>query len=189
MWLWDWFWHILSDLGLYRKEAKLVFLGLDNAGKTTLLGLLVNNQIDAFVPTQKPTTEQFTLGTVQFTTHDLGGHEIARRIWREYGAGAQGIIFLVDAADPDRLGEALVELNGLREDEFLTGVPIVVLANKIDLVYSLSETVLRQRLFLTEQHCHAEREQRGRPINLFMCSLVRRQGYKEGIQWLAQFVQ
>lgn len=184
MWVWDWFWRTLNDLGLYQKQAKLVFLGLDNAGKTTLMGLLVNNRVDTFMPTQKPTTEQFALGGVQFTTHDLGGHEIARRIWSEYSADADGIIFMVDASDVQRLPEACHELDSLRHDEQLLRVPLLVLANKIDLPDSLGEQQLRHRLRLTEQECQATE----RPLNLFTCSLILRQGYKEGFQWLAQFV-
>lgn len=182
MWLFDWFWSMLKELGLYRKKAKLVFLGLDNAGKTTLMNLLVNGQVQTFMPTQKPTTEEFQQDGIHFLTHDLGGHQIARRIWTEYSADADGIIFLVDSHHLERLEEAQEELANLCREESMSQIPILVLGNKIDLPESLSQVELHQLLGLT----HLQSENPSRPIQLFMCSLVKKQGYKEAIQWLSE---
>lgn len=182
MWVWNWFWSLLKEVGLFQKKAKLVFLGLDNAGKTTLMNLLVNGQVQTFMPTQKPTTEEFQQDGIHFVTHDLGGHQIARRIWTEYGADADGIIFLVDSHDHERLDEAQEELANICREEAMEEIPILVLGNKIDLPNSLSEVDLHKALSLNQLQGISS----ARPMQLFMCSLVKKQGYKEGIQWLSQ---
>jgi GTP-binding protein SAR1 len=190
MWVFNWFWNILKSLGLANKSAKILFLGLDNAGKTTLLHMLRDNRLVQHKPTRNPTSEELYMGRVCFQTYDLGGHKEARRLWKDYFGSVDGVVYLVDASSTVRAQESKRELDALLADPDLQATPFCILGNKIDLPSAFSEPQFREAMGLhqTTGKSTIALPDNMRPIEVFMCSIVERQGYSEGFNWLAQYL-
>lgn len=149
--------------------------------------VLRDDRVALHVPTQMPTAEEVVVGSIRFRAFDLGGHAAARQIWRNYYAKVDGVVFLVDSVDRERLPEVKRELDGLLSDEMLSDVPFLILGNKIDMPRAASEDELRGALGL-----HHLTTGKGsvtgdiiRPIELFMVSVVRKMGYADGFKWLS----
>ena len=190
MFLIDYFKSVLQDWGWLNKEARLLLLGLDNAGKTTLLHILKDNKLVQSKPTRNPTSEEMTIGNVDFKAFDLGGHLEARQLWRDYYGSVDAIVYIVDAADKTRYSENEYTIGKLLGEDILQYTPIVILGNKIDKGNALSEAELRHRFHLQQtsgKGTHTLPEHI-RPIEVFMCSIANRQGYGAAFRWLAQYL-
>ncbi|KAI1101769.1 ADP-ribosylation factor family protein [Jackrogersella minutella] len=182
MWTFDTMQEAETWLRFLNKHARLLVLGLDNAGKSTLLYRLKRN-FEGTLRTGRstnPTSQKLKIGNVHFTAFDISTHQEAERPWEYYFLEVDAIVFIVDAKDPERFAEAREELRLLLLTEELWGVAVLILGNKTDHPNGISCTELKIELGLEWI--------RHRPIGLFMCSVVEGKGYGQGFQWLTQFL-
>ena len=143
MFIYNFFKSGLEWLGFFQKSANIIFLGLDNAGKTTMLYMLQSDKFTQTDSTMHPHQAEVTIGNIKFNSYDLGGHMQARKTWREYAGSVDGIVFMVDAADLNRLPEAKQELDNLVAMQELKDVPVCVFGNKVDRKEALKEEEFR----------------------------------------------
>lgn len=179
----------VAPLGLYHKNAKILFLGLDNAGKTTLLHRLRTGSVQPFPPTDRPNLETFRMPSagsgIAFAAWDLGGHEAVRHLWEDYACDADAVVWLVDATDADRFEEARDELDALVAEGTVEGVPVAVLLNKCDMEAARrSEEVAAAIGF--EELCMRQGEDY---MQMFRISVLKGEGYQEAFQWVASFLR
>lgn len=128
------------------KEMRILMLGLDAAGKTTILYKLKMGQSIATIPTVGFNVETVKYKNVNFNVWDVGGQDKIRPLWRHYFTGTQGLIFVVDSADTDRIDEAREELHRIVNDREMKDAFILIMANKQDLDRALKPDELIELL-------------------------------------------
>ena len=79
-----------------------MFLGLDNAGKTTILSYISSHTVSAHQPTYHQTSQEVRVGNVNFVATDCGGHNTARNTWSRPLSMADAIVFVLDLAERDQ---------------------------------------------------------------------------------------
>jgi ADP-ribosylation factor-like protein 8 len=119
-----------------------------DSGKTTLLNVLAHGQAVETVPTIGLNVKVFKKGSVNMKCWDIGGQEQYRSEWSRYTVGCDVVLYVVDAAAPEKLPDAAKELHKLLDDGSIGTTPVLVLANKIDLTPHVGETELIEALKL-----------------------------------------
>ncbi|XP_048027868.1 ADP-ribosylation factor 4-like isoform X1 [Megalobrama amblycephala] len=168
--------HIFSRL-FEKKEMRLLMVGLDAAGKTTVLYKLKLGKVVTTIPTLGFNVETVEYKNISFTVWDVGGQDVIRRLWRHYYQNTKGLIFVVDSSDQDRIETAAEELKKMLAEDEMRDVVLLVLANKQDLPKAMAVHELTERLGL-----HALR---GRQWFVQPTCAVQGSGLYEGLDWLS----
>jgi len=159
------------------KEARILVLGLDNAGKTTILYRLQVGTVVSTIPTIGFNVETVTYKNIKFQVWDLGGQTSIRPYWRCYYPNTQAIIYVVDSSDVERVGTSRQEFHAILEEEELADAVVLVYANKQDLPGALSDAQITEGLGLAEI--------KDRQWAIFKTSAIKGEGLWEGMEWLS----
>ncbi|KAG8372420.1 hypothetical protein BUALT_Bualt12G0064300 [Buddleja alternifolia] len=174
------------------KEARILVLGLDNAGKTTILYRLQMGEVVSTIPTIGFNVETVQYKNIKFQVWDLGtflytcgkfslvmpgGQTSIRPYWRCYFPNTQAIIYVVDSSDTDRLVVAKEEFHAILEEEELRGAVVLLFANKQDLPGALDDAAITEALELHKI--------KNRQWAIFKTSAIKGEGLFEGLDWLS----
>ncbi|KAL7489714.1 hypothetical protein ACHAW6_015399 [Cyclotella cf. meneghiniana] len=166
---------LLKKLNRADKESRILVLGLDNSGKTTVLKQLGGEDVSHVTPTQGFNVKSLTKNSMHLNVWDIGGQKTIRPYWRNYFDNTDALVFVIDSSDQKRIRETGSELDQLLNEEKLKGVPLLVLANKQDLLNSLSPEEIIGELRLK---CI-----RNRPWTIQPCSARDGEGLIDGMEW------
>lgn len=162
-----------------KQEVRILMVGLDAAGKTTILFKLKLGEVVTTIPTIGFNVETVEYKSLKFTMWDIGGQDRLRPLWRRYYDNSDAIIFVVDSADKQRLNVAKDELHKMLSEDSLRNTKVLVYANKQDMPNALSVTDVTNGLEL-------HRASKGQEWYVQGCSATNGgRGLYEGLDWLA----
>jgi ADP-ribosylation factor-like protein 3 len=157
-------------------EARILILGLDCSGKTTILKKLSDEDISYVMPTQGFNIKTLVHKEFKLNVWDIGGQKSIRPYWRNYYEATDAIIYVIDSADRRRMEETGIELQQMLDEHRLNGVPLLILSNKQDLLNSIAPAEVTAGLNLYSI--------RDRHWQILGCSAKTGEGLKEGLEFL-----
>lgn len=159
-------------------ELRILMLGLDNAGKTTVVKKFLGKDTSTISPTLG-----FQICPIQFkgltlNIWDIGGQQTLRSFWRNYFESTDGLIWVVDSNDVGRLNDCKQELHKILLEERLAGASLLIFLNKVDIPTALSADEIEQILDVP-----TIRGQK-RHVKLVRCSAMTGEGLLTGVEWI-----
>jgi small GTP-binding protein len=162
---------------LGKKDVRMLMVGLDAAGKTTILYQLKMGETVKTIPTIGFNVETLDFKGLTFTVWDVGGQDKIRVLWKHYYQNTDGLIFVVDSNDRDRVEDAAEELKKMLAEEELKDCIVLIMANKQDLKEAMSPNEITEKLGMSQL--------KGRQWLVQGTSATSGQGLKEGLEWMA----
>lgn len=160
------------------KQLRVLMVGLDNAGKTTVVKKLAGESTDAVPPTLGFNIRTLPYREYTLNVWDVGGQKTLRPYWRNYFEETEALVWVVDSSDQRRLNDCAHELHLLLGEEKLAGSSLLVFANKQDVAGALSVQHIAQVLALESIG--------NRHWRIVPCSAVNGDGLHEGFDWVVQ---
>jgi ADP-ribosylation factor 1/2 len=157
--------------------ARILMVGLDNAGKTTVLYKLKLGEVVTTTPTIGFNVESIVYKNISFTVWDVGGQTKIRALWQHYFENTDAVIYVVDSSDGQRLAEAREELEYVLGDDRVRNATLLVFSNKIDMPGSQSTAQVTDKLGL-QGH-------KGRDWYIQATCAITGEGIVDGLEWLA----
>jgi ADP-ribosylation factor protein 6 len=199
--------HILDLMGISwsktvkrlfgKKEVRILMLGLDGAGKTTILYRLKLDQTISTIPTVGFNVETLQFNKLKLNVWDVGGQDKIRPLWRHYYTGSLGLLFVVDSQDIDRIEEAKQELHRILKDREMQHCVLLVLANKQDQSNAIKPSDMAEKLGLITQGKGTDSnttsiDDSSQFKNLLWCvqpsCALTGEGLIEGLTWLSDHI-
>ncbi|KAL3313223.1 hypothetical protein Ciccas_008176 [Cichlidogyrus casuarinus] len=171
----------IKRLSSQENSSRILMLGLDSAGKTTILYRMKLGAVIQTLPTVGFNVETVRYKNLVLTVWDVGGQERIRRLWKHYFNEARAVIFVVDSSDPYRLDEATSELFRVAQEPELHQVPILVYANKSDRSDAVPYAYIADKMSL----CMLGDD---RPWYIQPSCALDGKGITEGLEWLSNQV-
>ncbi|XP_010791679.1 E3 ubiquitin-protein ligase TRIM23 isoform X2 [Notothenia coriiceps] len=162
-----------------KMEIRVVTLGLDGAGKTTILFKLKQDEFMQPIPTIGFNVETVEYKNLKFTIWDVGGKHKLRPLWKHYYLNTQAVVFVIDSCHRDRLMEAHSELAKLLTEKELRDALLLIFANKQDVPGVVSVEEMTELLSLHKLCC-------GRSWHIQGCDARSGMGLHEGLDWLSR---
>jgi len=163
--------------GMGTRDTKILMVGLDAAGKTTILYRFKIGEVISSTPTIGFNVETLKYKRLNLTVWDVGGQAKIRPLWRHYFQNADGIIYVIDSSDTKRMEEAALELRQILKENEIATIPVLVYANKQD-----EPGALRVEDIISKMDLHSERARRWHVQS--SCAITG-DGLYEGLDWLA----
>ena len=139
----------LFDFLTSTAKRSVIMVGLDAAGKTTILYQLKLGEVVTTIPTIGFNVETVSYKNVSFTVWDVGGQDRIRPLWRHYYQDVDGVIFVVDSNDRDRMDIAKTEMEKMLSEVELRNACVLVYANKQDLPNAMTASEVADKLQLS----------------------------------------
>ena len=161
-----------------RNNFKIIILGMQNAGKTTILYRLSLGQLVKTTPTIGSNVEELTYNNVKFQAWDLGGQESTRTVWDVYYMNTDAVVFVIDSQDDEFFEESKAEFHKLLKNSNLKNAILLIFANKQDLpgAKPVNQIIEDYELNTIKNHMWF----------IQPCSAVKGEGLINGIKWLSE---